>query len=318
MSSHSCFFVRTFVRNSTGPPGVPRPEYCCNAMFLIFMAAFTSRSCVAPQTMQRQERWSSRRADLTKPQPEQVFEEGTKRPIFKNVFPCHWHLYSRKSKRVDQPTSAIERAILPFFIIPETFKSSVAIAWLSLTKREDILCKKSWRWLAIFSCSSLSRWFAFSRFALPFCLREALRCNTFSRASELFKRRGLAIFSPAEVVAESINPTSIPNVFSGVTGNFLGAITPVSNKTEAKYFPVGVRLIVMLFTFPLVLLLNLALTPSLKLVNIILPLSKSTVLYCGQTILCLENLLLNLGKLALPLKKLAYETSTNNISQFND
>jgi len=147
-------------------------------------------------------------------------------------------------------TSPIPCARQWFFIIPPTFNDSTAIAWFSLTTRKEILCRKSFLWLATFSWHRASFRIAFSWFFDPFFFRDTRLCNTFNRWREVFRYRGFSIFSPVEKVAKSVKPTSIPTVVSDVNGTGLGSGSSSSTRMLTNHFPVDVTDTVAYFIFP--------------------------------------------------------------------
>ena len=86
------------------------------------------------------------------------------------------------------------------------FKVSKTSAWLSFASFRDALCRKSARSRATRRCCLARRRRAFSRFALPFCLRDSARCDL---TSHLCVRRygfGAPIFVPVRNRHEGFEP----------------------------------------------------------------------------------------------------------------
>lgn len=150
---HSCFVDSAIADISTGSPRVPRGVFL-SAKALIFFAAFISLSCIVPQLAQAHPRFSNFKIWLEAPQAEQVLLLGSNLPICTMFFPLHSALYRSIETKVDHPESEILCARVWFLTIPETLKSSMQTVWLSLISLEESLCKKSFRWFAIFSCSN--------------------------------------------------------------------------------------------------------------------------------------------------------------------
>ena len=85
------------------------------------------------------------------------------------------------------------------FMIPDhpfTFRSSIQMVWFSRTSIVDCFCRKSFRWLAIFSCTlaTLSR--CFPRLWESFCFRESLRCSLMSFRMERSRYLGFDTVFP--------------------------------------------------------------------------------------------------------------------------
>ena len=137
----------------------------------MLQAAKISLSCVVPQDLQVHSLSDSFKSLLITPQ-EQVLEDGANRPILRIFLPYHSALYSNIFTNIDHPQSEIESASLWFANIPLTFKSSMQIVWLSLISLLEVLCRKSLRWFATFTCNFANLFLV--RF--PLCL-ENLRCT---------------------------------------------------------------------------------------------------------------------------------------------
>jgi hypothetical protein len=88
-----------------------------------------------------------------------------------------------------------------------------------------------------------------------------------------------------EVTKKDLIPKSTPIVVSSFIGAFIGVSWLVSTNIEAKYFPVGVTLIVALLIVPLIGLCKTISIPSLNLG--IINKSFSTITFCGTEKDCL-------------------------------
>ena len=124
----------------------------------MLLAAKISLSCVAPQDLQVQVLSDSFKSLLITPH-EQVFEDGAKRPILRMFLPYQSALYSNIVTKVDQLTSVIACAKLWFLTILLTASVSKQIVWFSRINLVDVLCKKSLRLFATFSCNKARRCF---------------------------------------------------------------------------------------------------------------------------------------------------------------
>lgn len=170
----------------------------------------------------------------------QSLEDGSKRPILTRFLPCQLHLYSSIEAKLPQLTSAIARASLWFFIMPEMFRFSTQTVSNRLAIAVDVLCKKSLRWLVTFSCCRANRIRDLWRLLLPFFFLLCCLDRRLSLLIDFFKNRGLAIFSPVDRVAKSFRPTSIPTANDWLGADLGGSISTVSTSTDAKTLPVGV------------------------------------------------------------------------------
>ena len=176
------------------------------------------------------------------------FDDGSKRPITSTVLPYHAALYSNCLRNSPHPTSETERARRRFCFNPSTFKSSSAIAWFSRISLEDVLCRKSFRWLRIFSWASATRTRCLFLLFDPFTLLHNRRCSFANLSSDTLRYRGFSITSPLLVVANRVSPKSTPRISlygCGVVVSF-----PVSTVTDMKCLPEGSRETVMFFTVP--------------------------------------------------------------------
>ena len=108
---------------------------------------------------------------------------------------------------------------------------------------------------------------------------------------------------PSLVITKSLIPRSIPT-FALV---FCTGLYSTSERMETKYFPLGVTEMVIFFTLPLKVLCSFILIPFLNLGMKILP--SATEQNCGTVKLPPFFFALNLGNLALPLKKFVYAVS---------
>src|SRR5690554_6469162 len=203
----------------------------------MLQAAFTSRSRTVEQLPQVHSRSLRVSSLLIVPQLEQVFDEGANRPIRRIFLPYQSALYSSIVTKVDQLTSWIACAKLWFLTILLTAKSSKQIVWFSRINLVDVLCRKSLRLFATFSCSKARR--CLVRLPLFF---EYLRCTYFNLLCALRKFFGFSKISLLEVIAKSLIPKSIPIVVFSVIGALVGISILVSTKIDTKYLPVGVLL----------------------------------------------------------------------------
>ena len=78
---------------------------CLIPSCLMFIAAFTSRSCVVPHSGQVQDRTPKSIDGGDIPQPEHVLEDGNHRSIWTKCFPCHSDLYASMQTKVLQEAS---------------------------------------------------------------------------------------------------------------------------------------------------------------------------------------------------------------------
>ena len=123
------------------------------------MEAFTSRSRTEVHTEQVHSRSLSVSSLFIFPQQEQVLLDGAKRPILRMFLPYQSALYSNIVTKVDQLTSVIACAKLWFLTILLTASVSKQIVWFSRINLVDVLCKKSLRLFATFSCNKARRCF---------------------------------------------------------------------------------------------------------------------------------------------------------------
>src|SRR6056297_3584355 len=123
----------------------------------MLQAAFRSRSKTVEQLLQVHSRSLSVSSLLIYPHSEHVFELGVNLPILRMFTPFHFALYSSIVTNIDQLASEIEPAKQWFFNMPLIFRSSKAIDWFSRINSVLTLCKKSFRWLATFSCNIATR-----------------------------------------------------------------------------------------------------------------------------------------------------------------
>ena len=123
------------------------------------MEAFTSRSRTEVHTEQVHSRSLSVSSLFIFPQQEQVLLDGAKRPILRMFLPYQSALYSNIVTKVDQLTSLMACAKLWFLTILLTASVSKQIVWFSRINLVDVLCKKSLRLFATFSCNKARRCF---------------------------------------------------------------------------------------------------------------------------------------------------------------
>src|SRR5690606_3039432 len=175
----------------------------------MFFAAFTSRSCTAPQSHVHSRTFSGILA-ATVPQAPHNFELGNQRSITTSSRPYQAHLYSSIIRSSRHDASEMARARLWFLTRLRTVRSSITTVWFSRTSRVDSLWRKSRRRSAIRAWTFATRRRAFSRFAEPFSLRDSSRCALARRARSRRSCRGLATFSPVARVTRLVMPASIP------------------------------------------------------------------------------------------------------------
>src|SRR5690606_22854798 len=261
------------------------------------MEAFKSLERTEPHSGQVHSRSFSVSSLLIYPHSEHVFELGSNLPILRMFTPFHFALYSSMVTNIPQDTSEIEPAKQWFFSIPEIFKSSKAIDWFSRINSVLTLCKKSFLWLATFSCSKATLYLRL----VPLCL-EYWRWLYFSLSCDLRKYLGLSYSLPFEATKYVLIPKSTPTVVFSLTGFSCFSTSPVSQRIDTKYLPVGVLLIVACLIVPFIGLCN---TISLPFLNLgIISLSLSIFILCGMLKDCFPlPFFLNLGKSARPLKK---------------
>src|SRR5690606_17422150 len=181
------------------------------------------------------------------PQHEQSFDDGSNRPILRIFLPYQSALYSNIVTKVDQLASLIACAKLWFLTMFFTDKVSSAIVWLSRINLVETLCRKSLRLFAIFSCSLAS--FFLVRLPLYF---EYLRCTYFNLDCAFLKKLGLSKYSPSDVTKNVLTPKSIPIVvFSSILALDLSS-SPVLQRIDTKYLPVGVLTMVPCLISPLI------------------------------------------------------------------
>ena len=131
------------------------------------------------------------------------------RPIRWKPRPYSRALYSSMAANADHPASWTDLA-MRVRASPLTARSSTATAWLS-----RISVVESWWWnsrRASATCAWARATFtrALSRFLLPFCLRDKLRCARLSFFSARRRNCGEAIFRPSDSTAKWVRPRSMP------------------------------------------------------------------------------------------------------------
>ena len=188
----------------------------------MFMAAFTSLETISPH-LEQVHSLSDRVSSLfIYPQFACSFDDGSNLPIFIMFLPYHSALYSSIVTKVAHPASEIDCARLWFFTILETAKSSMAkLSWFLISSL-DVLCKKSLRWFATFSCSNAN--FCFVLFPLCF---EYLRCTYFNLLCALRRNFGLSNSLPSDETRYVLIPKSIPTVVLSLIGAFGLIASPV-------------------------------------------------------------------------------------------
>ncbi len=134
----------------------------------MLIAAFLSRYTTSPQLGHNHSLSDRVRSLLMYPQVLCSLLLGSKRPIVSTFLPRQSALYVTNWRNIPHPASLIERASLWFLTMLATAKSSSTMVSYRLVIASDALCKKSLRWLAIFSWSRATFLLAFCRFLLPF------------------------------------------------------------------------------------------------------------------------------------------------------
>ena len=195
----------------------------------MFRVAFTSRSSVAPQSVQihswTESGYSGRRA----PQREQVFEDGKNRPHERTWRPDRAALSPICRRNSDQEASLMLFERHGFFGRLQTART-----WFSFASRVESLWRKSssgpppWRESGQLS-GGPSAGSSFSFF------RASLRSQKASRFSSCRKKLGASIFSPLERVAKDDSPRSIPTLVS-IAGF---GTTSSEKRRETKQRPAG-------------------------------------------------------------------------------
>lgn len=142
-----------------------------------------SRSCRTPHSHVHS-RSAKVRLSFTKPQTEHVLLLGKNLSTNTTRQSYHLALYSNCRRNSNKPNSAMLRAKHLFFIIPDTFKSSIPTTDLVFVKVVVILCNVSFLMLPILRCSRPTQSAALRRFLLPFTFRLTdfwSRANFFNR-----------------------------------------------------------------------------------------------------------------------------------------
>lgn len=281
----------------------------------MFLAAQISRSSTAPQEGQAHSLSASVRSLFIYPHSQQVFELGSNVPICINRLLRHSHLYFNILSKAPHPQSAIDWASRWFLSIFATCKFSIHTMSCCLVIASDTLCRKSYRWFDIFSCSLATLRRKTSRLLLPFCLRLKRLCSHFILSKDFRRYLGLSYFCPSEVTIKDLIPKSMPMVLLlSLMG--VGIASWLSTSTEAKYLLVGVLLMVTVLMSPLNLRCNTILMGCLNLGKYRPP--PSMVTYCGHWKDCLFPFFLNLGNPLPCLKKLRYAISKFNNADCKD
>ena len=113
------------------------------------------------------------------------------------------------------------------------------------------------RLFTIFSCNIAKFLLAFFLLALPFFFLDALYDNIFNLLRFSLNFWFASNVLPSLNITNDLTPVSNPIHLFLSMGSKFGNLTPVSTKILAKYFPVGVLDIVIVFIFPLNFLDNL-------------------------------------------------------------
>ena len=242
-------------------------------------AALISRSCNV-QHPRHTHALSSSLSSVCLPHSLHSLDEASNVGNCNTFLPRHSDLYLMKFKNIPHPASLIDNARQWFLSIPETFRLSKHEVSDSLVIVSDSLCKKSLRWLAIFSCCLATLCDHILYLLLSFWQRLNCFCIHFRCTSALRRYLGLSVFFPSEQIIKLESPKSKAlDVFSS-TGFFSGIGKLFSQSTLAKYFPVAVLLIVTVFISPLYSLCSSIEIPVLNLGSH--NLFFSIITFCGQ------------------------------------
>ena len=163
------------------------------------MAAFSSLETTSQHLGQTHSLSDSFRSLFMYPQFACIFDDGSNRPILRMFLPRHSALYSNIVTKVDHPQSEIDSASLWLANIPFMFKSSIQILSWFLISLLEVLCRKSLRWFATFSCNFANLFFV--RFPL---FLENLRCTYFNFDNDSRRNFGLSKHSPSEVTKKDL------------------------------------------------------------------------------------------------------------------
>ena len=231
-----------------------------NADDLLFMAAFRSLETISPHFRQLHSLADRVRLLFMRPQFACSLDDGSKLPILSIFLPYHSALYFNIATKVNHPTSLIDCARLWFFALLENAKSSIAkLSWF-LIRSLEFLCKRSFRWLATFSCSITNLCF----FILPLCFAY-LRCTYLNLLCTLRRNVGLSNCFTSEETRYVLIPKSIPTVVFSLIFALCFIASPVWQSIKTKYLPVGVLLIVACLISPLMGLCKIISIPYLNL-----------------------------------------------------
>ena len=237
---------------------------------------------------------------MVKPQQLQRFEDGKNWSIVTTLRPAQSPLYCSWRTNSFQPASAIALDSFGLRIMFFTLRDSTQTTWFSLISLRVALCKASCRQSAIFAWSRATFKRALARFFEPLAFLLNRRWRSARRAAHLAVWRGLPDLNPVSVMNKSFKPRSIPTVF-GLIGNDTGSN---SQRQETKYRPAASSVMVTVEgvdgnghdqrTFNGALLFAIYNLPSQYLNALAV-----------NSAACLWRLLLNVGYLARPAKKLA-------------
>ena len=279
----------------------------------MFSEAFLSRSFTEPQLAQVHSLSFSVSKWFVAPHGLHIFDDASNWPQRKIFEPYHNALYSINVLNLPIAMSLNACASLWFAIMFFAFKVSRQTVWFSLTNFFVTLCKKSFLWLLTFSCCFARAIRALFLLILPFTFLLTFLCNCFNLFNDFRRCFGFSICSPLLKVANVLIPKSTPTAFLIFAFFDCFSLSLVSTNMDAKYLPVGVLLMVVVFTLPSKVLCKTILIPDFNFGMNNLPPSKSTFAFCGIEKLCLLSCFdLKRGNPFLSLKK-----RVNALSKFS-
>lgn len=180
-----------------------------------------------------------------------------------------------------------------------TFRDSTQTTWFSFISLRDNLCRLSIRQSAILAWSFATFNLALARFLEPFFFLLNRRCNNAKRFAYFAVWRGLPVLNPLSVTNKSFKPISMPVIFA-VTGSDFDSN---SHKQDTKYRPDASLEIVTVEGVEGSSRLQRTESGLVLLAMYSLPLRYLKALAVNSAD-CLWCLLLNVGYLARPAKKL--------------
>ena len=115
---------------------------------------------------------------------------------FDDFIPVPGSFIFKHGKKLAQDTLEIDLASLWLRSIPFICRSSMQIVWFSRTSMVDCFCRKSFRWLVIFSWTRATCIRCLLRLLDPFCFRESFRCSRISFLADFSRYFGLETVLP--------------------------------------------------------------------------------------------------------------------------